>query len=142
MAHSVQGLNGPPARCGSTLLAVADFVGMYLIHAQLSAPPGGFLPSDAARRALALARPGERVEHVTAHPDAVPDPVLGVFLVAESLTEAEALAAVLCRRLLNTHTALAGWGLRRAQAPLLAPLGHGPLGPPEIPSHPSDLRRE
>ncbi|MFH9858860.1 hypothetical protein [Streptomyces sp. NPDC017202] len=82
------------------------------------------------------------MEHVTAHPHAVPDPVLGVFLVAESLTEAEAMTTVLCRRLLNSHTGLSGWGLRRAQVPLLAPLGHGPLGPPESSSPPSDLRRE
>lgn len=122
--------------------AVTHFVGMYLVHAQLSAPLGGFLPADAARRTLALARPGEGVEHVTAHPHAVPDPTLGVFLVAKSLTEAEALTAVLCYRLLNSHTCLVGWGLRRAQAPLLAPLGHGPLGPSESPSPPSHLRRE
>ncbi|MBK3584737.1 MULTISPECIES: hypothetical protein [Streptomyces] len=115
---------------------------MYLIHAQLKAPPGGDLPSDAARRALALTRPGERIEHVTAHPHAVPDPILGIFVMAESLFDAEALAAALCHRLLDTHTGLADWGLRRAEAPLSVPLGHGPLGPPESSSHPSDLRRE
>ncbi|MEI7031262.1 hypothetical protein [Streptomyces pratensis] len=115
---------------------------MYLIHARLQAPPGACLPAEAARLVLALARPGERVEHVTAHPHAVPDPVLGIFVVAESLSEAEALAEALCHRLLNTCTTLAGWGLSAAEAPLLAPLGHGPLRPPESPSNPFDLRRE
>lgn len=82
------------------------------------------------------------MEHVTAHPYALPVPVLGVFLRAESLVEAESLAAALCRRLLDSHAGLAGWGLRRAEAPLLATLGHGPLGPAESPSNPSDLRRK
>ncbi|MFH9132905.1 hypothetical protein [Streptomyces sp. NPDC017524] len=115
---------------------------MYLIHARLKAPPGGCLPSDAGRRALALSRPGERIEHATAHPNAEPDPIIGIFVVAESLLAAEALAAELCHRLLDTHAGLAGWGLRRAEAPLLASWGHGPLGPPEASSHPSDLRGE
>ncbi|MFF5445034.1 hypothetical protein [Streptomyces sp. NPDC012888] len=115
---------------------------MYLIHAQLLAPPGTTLPADAARYALALARPHEGVEHVTPHPHALPHPVLGVFLVADSLHEAEDRAAALCRRLLECHEGMAGWGLRRAEVPLLAPLGHGPLGPLESPSTPSELRRK
>ncbi|MFD7629962.1 hypothetical protein ACFV7Q_28750 [Streptomyces sp. NPDC059851] len=115
---------------------------MYLIHAQFRAPLGGTLPADAARRALALAQAGEGVEHVTAHPYAEPHPVLGLFLVAPSLHEAEGRAAGVCRRLLREHTGMTGWALVRAEVPLLAPLGHGPLGPPESPSTASGLRRK
>ncbi|THA88219.1 hypothetical protein E6R61_26805 [Streptomyces sp. LRa12] len=113
---------------------------MYLVHAQLTAPPGGCLPADVARRALALARTGERVEHVTAHPHAIPNPVLGFFVVAESLFEAEELVAVMCRRLLNTHAQLRGWALLGAEVPLAASLGHGPLGPTECSSRPPDVQ--
>ncbi|MEU8621310.1 hypothetical protein [Streptomyces sp. NPDC048623] len=115
---------------------------MYLIHAQLRPPGVQFLPEDAAVRALALALPEERVEHVSAHPDALPLPVLGVFLLAGSLAEAESRAAALCRRLVERHPALAGWRLSGAEAPLLAPLGHGLLGPAVGPSTGPGRRRE
>jgi hypothetical protein len=115
---------------------------MYLIHAQLVAPTGQFLPKDVADRALILARPEEQIEHVSPHPDATPGPVLGVFLLAGSLSEAEARATALCRRLLTLHPGLAEWTLHRAQAPLLAPLGHGLLGPSQGPSGAYDLRRQ
>ncbi|MGW8353113.1 hypothetical protein [Streptomyces wedmorensis] len=107
---------------------------MYLIHARLQPPGAQLLPEDAAVRALALALPEERVEHVSAHPDALPLPVLGVFLLAGSLAEAESGTTALCLRLLARHPALAGWHLRTAEAPLLAPLGHGLLGPGGSPS--------
>ncbi|MFD0266803.1 hypothetical protein ACFVGY_09435 [Streptomyces sp. NPDC127106] len=115
---------------------------MYLIHAQFQAPLGSTLPADAARRALALAQAGEGVEHVSAHPYAEPHPVLGLFLMAPSLREAEGRAAGVCRRLLREHTGMSGWALVRAEVPLLAPLGHGPLGPPESSSTASGLRRK
>ncbi|AXE22962.1 hypothetical protein C0216_05385 [Streptomyces globosus] len=116
---------------------------MYLIHAQFRAPSEGCaLPVDAAHRVLALARSGEGVEHVTAHPYAQPHPVLGLFLLASSLHEAEGRAAGVCRRLLREHRDMSGWALLKAEVPLLAPLGHGPLGPPGTPSTPRDLRRE
>ncbi|MBW5482325.1 hypothetical protein [Streptomyces bambusae] len=115
---------------------------MYLIHAQLRAPFGDPLPCDAARRALAAARPDDRVEHVSAHARAEPHPVLGFFVMANSLSEAEGRIAQLCLRLLREHGELAGWALVRAEAPLVAPLGQGLLGPPAIPSNGSELRRK
>ncbi|MCB5181046.1 hypothetical protein [Streptomyces antimicrobicus] len=115
---------------------------MYLIHAQLRGPCGAPLPYGAARQALDLARPEERVEHVSAHPLAVPHPVLGFFLMAGSLSEAEGRVAQVCLRLLRESDELAGWVLHRAEAPLVAPLGQGLLGPLETSSEQSDLRRK
>ncbi|MFE5588729.1 hypothetical protein [Streptomyces sp. NPDC056549] len=107
---------------------------MYLIHAQLAAPEGSLLPCDAAAAALVLARPEEGVEHVSAHGDGPRGPVLGVFLLADSLAQAENRTAALCERLLTRHPGFRGWSLRRAEAPFLAPLGHGLLGPPGRPT--------
>ncbi|RSS57970.1 hypothetical protein [Streptomyces sp. WAC06614] len=115
---------------------------MYLIHAHLRAPTGASLPYDAARRALALARPEERIEHVSAHPLALPHPVLGFYVLADSLDTAEGRVAQVCLRLLRDCHELAGWVLHRAEAPLVAPLGQGLLGPRETSSERSGLRRK
>jgi hypothetical protein len=117
---------------------------MYLVHAHLMPPsPGRTLPPDVAVCARTHARPQDRLEHACAHPLAHPHPVLGVYLLADSLAQAESNAARLCRRVLSDCPALHGWTLLRAHAPLLLdPLGQGPFGPAETPSAPSDLRRK
>ncbi|MFF9853756.1 hypothetical protein [Streptomyces litmocidini] len=107
---------------------------MYLIHVQLAAPADALIPDGIGAEALRLALPEERVEHVCLHPKGPRGPVLGVYLLAESLAEAEERAAVLCERLLAHHPGLAGWSPRRAEAAFLAPLGHGLLGPPGRPT--------
>ncbi|MFF8379652.1 hypothetical protein ACF07V_26385 [Streptomyces sp. NPDC015661] len=107
---------------------------MYLIHAQLASPAGMLMPCDAAAKALRLARPEEGVEHVSAHANGPRGPVLGVYLLADSLAQAEARTAALCERLLTRHPGFTGWSLRRAEAAFLAPLGHGLLGPPARPT--------
>jgi hypothetical protein len=117
---------------------------MYLVHAHLLPPPERPpLPPDAAACTRAHARPEDRLEHACAHPHAEPHPVLGLYVLAESLAQAELYAARLCRRVLSGCPELRGWTLLRARVPLLLdPLGQGPFGPAKTPSAPSDLRRE
>ncbi|WP_309053180.1 hypothetical protein [Streptomyces sp.] len=93
---------------------------MYLVHAHLRPPAqGGELPSDVRALVHGCARPGEGVEHVSVHGDVPSAPVLGLFLLAESLARAEASAAAVCGRLLESRPELSGWTLLRAEAPLI-----------------------
>ncbi len=94
---------------------------MYLIHAQVRPPDGSPLPESAGRWVRACALAEERVEHVAVHVRARPYPVLGVYLLADCLEQAEARTADAVRRALDSQPALRGWVLIRAQAPLVAP---------------------
>ncbi|MFE6223899.1 hypothetical protein [Streptomyces sp. NPDC057854] len=95
---------------------------MYLIHASLRALGGAAtLPSDTRALVLGQVLPGERVEHVAVHADALPHPVLGLYVLSGRLQDAEATARAVCRRALLNCPQLDGWTLLRAQAPLLAP---------------------
>ncbi|MFJ6755856.1 hypothetical protein ACIQNK_12655 [Streptomyces sp. NPDC091273] len=94
---------------------------MYLVHAHLRPPSrGGQLPPDLRAVVNEAARPEDGVEHASVHGDASPAPVLGLFLLADSLAQAEVNAAAVCARLLEIHPELSGWTLVRAEAPLLA----------------------
>ncbi|MFF8772435.1 hypothetical protein [Kitasatospora sp. NPDC015120] len=116
---------------------------MYLVHAALRAPATGRgLPGDLAARLLALGGP-DRVEHVSVHPDALPDAVVGVFLTADRLADAEHRAGELLRRAVEELPALRGWSVGPVRAPLVVPFyerwlsGSGPAGrngPGTIPS--------
>lgn len=93
---------------------------MYLVHAHLEPPAqGGELPPDLRALAYECARPEDGVEHVSVHGGASLAPVLGLFLLADSLARAEANTAAVCARLLESHPELSGWTLLRAEAPLL-----------------------
>ncbi|WP_329383904.1 hypothetical protein OG625_22295 [Streptomyces sp. NBC_01351] len=100
---------------------------MYLIHVGLRAPAGGGqLPSNTAESLLALAELTEtdangQVDHVSAHAHALPDPVAGVYVLAEGLEAAERAAEALCRRAVEELPALSGWTVTRVGAPLVAP---------------------
>lgn len=101
---------------------------MYLVHAGLRAPSADAqLPPHTADLVRGLADADGPVEHVSAHPHAQPDPVLGVFLLADSLNEAERRAEDLCRRALDALPALRGWRVGRVGAPLVAPYYEGLL---------------
>ncbi|MEU3605211.1 hypothetical protein AB0E83_07095 [Streptomyces sp. NPDC035033] len=136
---------------------------MYLVHARLAALGGAApLPSRTRVRALVLgrARPEERVEHVSLHAHALPHPVLGLYLLADRLSEAEAAARAVCRRVLRDCPEFDGWSLLEAQVPLMAPLleqdlslsgpgpraldgtVQGPFGPPGNPSGAPERRRK
>ncbi|MFD5326426.1 hypothetical protein [Streptomyces sp. NPDC127092] len=93
---------------------------MYLVHAHLRPPAsGGELPSDVRALVYGCARPEDGVEHVSVHGDPPSAPVLGLFLVDDSLARAEASAAAVCARLLASRPELSGWTLLRAEAPLI-----------------------
>ncbi|MFJ9446688.1 hypothetical protein ACIRRH_33240 [Kitasatospora sp. NPDC101235] len=95
---------------------------MYLVHTVLRPDaPGRVLPVDTRGLLLAAVLPEDRVEHLVVHPDALPHPVLGVYLVTGSLAEAEHRAAAFCRRALAVAPAFAGWSEAGTAAPLVAP---------------------
>ncbi|WP_405021639.1 hypothetical protein OHV05_36040 (plasmid) [Kitasatospora sp. NBC_00070] len=50
----------------------------------------------------------EPVEHVVVHHSHVPGPVVGLFMAAPSLAEAEHTALEICRRAVADHPALRG----------------------------------
>jgi hypothetical protein len=95
---------------------------MYLIHARLTGPPGLELPDDLKARLRAQVTGATSIEHVTPHPDALGGPVLGLFVAAPSLAEAERAAEAACLRVLRSHPALAGCGLDRCGAAFVAPV--------------------
>ncbi|WP_330331872.1 hypothetical protein OHS33_20555 [Streptomyces sp. NBC_00536] len=132
---------------------------MYLVHARLQGPPGVALPLEARSLVRAQAVEDDALEHVVAHPRALPHPVIGLYVRADNLAAAESRAARLCRRVLEREE-FSGWSLVLAEAPMVAlfyeslltgsglaagPLdgmGQGPLRPAGSSSTPSDQRRE
>ncbi|MEV7024828.1 hypothetical protein [Kitasatospora sp. NPDC093558] len=105
---------------------------MYLVHVSLHRAPGAELPEETADWVRAAARPDERVEHVVAHPRAVPAPVVGIFLLADRLEDAEALALLVYRRAMAQRPGLAGWLPLHARVPLLAPYYERLLADPGV----------
>ncbi|WP_448318812.1 hypothetical protein [Streptomyces sp. CO7] len=95
---------------------------MYLIHARLTGPPGLELPDDLKARLRAQATGEISIEHVTPHPDAQGGPILGLFVTAPSLDEAERAAKDACLRVLRSYPDLAGCGLDRCGAAFVAPV--------------------
>ncbi|MER7625367.1 hypothetical protein [Streptomyces sp. NPDC126503] len=92
---------------------------MYLVHAHLQPPDqGGGLPPDVRALVYGCALPEDGLEHVSVHGDAQA-PVLGLFLLNDSLARAETSAAAVCARLLESRPELSGWTLLRAEAPLI-----------------------
>jgi hypothetical protein len=107
---------------------------MYLVHAALQpVSPGRSLPLDARELLLATVHPEDRVEHLVLHPDAVPDPVLGIYLLADSLAGAERRTAAFCRRALAVVPQFAGWKAERVAAPLVVPFYERLLSAPACP---------
>ncbi|MFD5570006.1 hypothetical protein [Streptomyces cadmiisoli] len=103
---------------------------MYLVHVQLSGPGDATFPDVPARDVLALAVPGDGIEHVSMHPLAKPHPTLGIWVLAASMPGAEIWASAFTLRLLHQHALFGKWTVVRAAAPSLAPLVRGPLRPP------------
>ena len=96
---------------------------MYLIHVTLQ-PAGpsvraAELPVNAGEMLFSVALPEERIEHVAVHSRALPHPVVGVYVLAGRIEEAEDRATRFCGRALAACPAFAGWHPVRAQAPLV-----------------------
>ncbi|UQX02338.1 hypothetical protein [Streptomyces sp. RerS4] len=97
---------------------------MHLVHVTVrTCSFGAQLPSEAPGLIFDLAESDEDgpVEHVTAHPHALPDPVVGVYVLADSLAEAERRTEALCRRAFQDVRALRDWRVTRVGVPLLTP---------------------
>lgn len=96
---------------------------MFLIHARLTADGQAALPDEVADIVRQCARPEDRLEHVSPHPEALPGPVLGLYLLSSTLEEAELAAVSVCMRALETSQRLRGFRLLAcdpAPVPLLA----------------------
>lgn len=94
---------------------------MYLVHIVLAAAAATALPDRVRELIGAAALPDERVEHVAVHPQGPGRLVVGVYLLADRLEEAEHRAAALCRRVLEASPEFQGWWLASAGVPLVAP---------------------
>ncbi|MFB6560848.1 hypothetical protein ACFCYH_18590 [Streptomyces sp. NPDC056400] len=93
---------------------------MYLVHAGLRAPRDASAAVDLRSLIRSCLGPDDGAEHVSVHPHARPDPVIGMYLRAGSLVEAEEHAAILIRLLLSRCPELADWTPLRAEVPLIA----------------------
>jgi hypothetical protein len=106
---------------------------MYMVHAQLAARTSELLPGDASEIFRGCAKAGESIEYVVVHPDTPIGPVIGLFLLAGSLEEAEEVGAAVCGRALRTRAELSGFLLLGCEGRLVAPyfdrlLGWAPRG--------------
>ncbi|WP_051942686.1 hypothetical protein [Streptacidiphilus rugosus] len=96
---------------------------MYLVHLHLHPPAAADpLPGGIRDWLRAAASPEDRIEHVAVHAGARPVPVVGVYLIADSLDDAETCAARVCGRALAGRQELVGWRLTCAQVPLVTPV--------------------
>jgi hypothetical protein len=96
---------------------------MYLVHLHLRPTddsPFRALPDRIGTGLRAAARAEDGVEHVVVHGDARPYPVLGVYVVADRLEDAEANAARVWERALTAYPELGRWGMVEARTPLIA----------------------
>ncbi|MEV3859122.1 hypothetical protein AB0J38_33015 [Streptomyces sp. NPDC050095] len=92
---------------------------MYLVHAELHHLDSSDLPAGAARLILETGLPDEGVEHVVTHVDVCGVPVVGLFVLAPNLAEAERIAGRVCLRALASCPELDGFALRRCGARLV-----------------------
>jgi hypothetical protein len=92
---------------------------MYLVHVEIRHTDDSDLPTEATRLILDSCLPGEGVEHVVAHAAAGGSPVVGLFVLAPDVEEAERIASAVCLRAFAAHPELAGFALRRCGARLV-----------------------
>ncbi|MGW6263045.1 hypothetical protein [Streptomyces sp. NPDC055085] len=96
---------------------------MRLVHVRIRCPEGEILPQNAVWLIGRSAQQREGVEHVAFHPDAANGPVLGLFLTASGVAEAERAAEAVCRGALADHVELAGFGLTVCDVALVSVFG-------------------
>jgi hypothetical protein len=96
---------------------------MYLVHVRLRGALGRALPEQTGSWVRAAAGLDDGVEHVSVHRNARPDPVLGVYVIADFLEAAERVAAAVCARALRLRPELRAWAVLEGRVPLLLPYG-------------------
>ncbi|MEV7670270.1 hypothetical protein [Streptomyces sp. NPDC088752] len=94
---------------------------MYLVHVHMRRPVEARVPEEIGSWVADMAEPGH-VEHVSVHATARAHPVLGVFLLAGRLEQAEEVALTACRRVVDSRPELVGWTVVEGYVPLLAPV--------------------
>jgi hypothetical protein len=94
---------------------------MYLVHARLTSNRPGSLPVEVGAWLRADPQGYERLEHVAIHRRAGADRTLGLYLLADTLEQAESVAATLVRGTLARRPELDGWELAAVGAPLVTP---------------------
>ncbi|MET7441920.1 hypothetical protein ACFYQQ_17405 [Streptomyces sp. NPDC005496] len=92
---------------------------MYLVHAQLELSDAAQLPPGIRASVRRAIDPADRVEHVAVHPRPPRGLILGLYLLAGALEEAEERAVLVCERLLRAMPELAGARLTGAGVPVL-----------------------
>ena len=103
---------------------------MYLVHVRLRSPRDRALPEQTGAWVREAAGRDDGVEHVSVHRHARPDPVLGVYVMADFLEAAEKVAAAVCVRALRLRPELRAWAVLDGQVPLLMPYGVSDGRPP------------
>ncbi|MCB5166115.1 hypothetical protein LG634_14885 [Streptomyces bambusae] len=92
---------------------------LYLVHVRLAPHPDGMsLPWDTAVAVTDAAPHRTRVLHATAHPAALPDPVVGIYLESTAPELAESAARVAWWAAVDSRPALREWQLRSASVAL------------------------
>jgi hypothetical protein len=106
---------------------------MYLIHLALEAGGRGVggtsLPADTGAAIAACAGDADALEHVTVHRDDPALPVVGFFLRAACIEEAEAAAERLWRRTVAGRPDLRTWRVKCSESPLFVPDAGWPCRP-------------
>ncbi|WP_326786403.1 hypothetical protein [Streptomyces sp. NBC_00151] len=90
---------------------------MYLVHVLLDVTHWP-LPSELSDFVRSCAENSERIEHVTLHEEA--GPVLGLFVSAPGIEEAERSALAVVERAVRRHEGLAGVSVVSYGVPLVA----------------------
>ncbi|MFH8753396.1 hypothetical protein ACH4GK_37820 [Streptomyces rimosus] len=90
---------------------------MYLVH--LTVVPLGDAPLPAGIKKILKATAPTALEHISVHSQARSHQVIGLFLRATSLKEAETVAEQVWERAAAVCPQLTEWSLLRAEVPLL-----------------------
>jgi len=99
---------------------------MYLVHAHLDLPPGEQLPLDIRTLVRSAITADDGIEHVAVHPRRPRELTLGLYLLSDTLGEAEQRAVDVCGRLIREVPQLTSARLIGAGVPVQS-LAFAPL---------------
>ncbi|MFJ4337520.1 hypothetical protein [Streptomyces sp. NPDC088915] len=106
---------------------------MYLIHARLRAKGEVSLPERFEEEICRQEVEPASIEHVVLHDDLPGIPVLGLFVAARNLVEAERAAETACLRVLMPEGLAASWELVTCEAAFVAEFYKRLLAGPQCP---------